>query len=376
MAAVPKLSPALPLFACGLLAALFRAPAPQPAAFVPPSPPLASPTPPPALEDMLPRVAPYQHAISLAELADGRLAAVWYAGAKESAPDVALWLSLRDGKGWSAPRRIMTAAQTQAATGAFTDHLGNPVLFVAGDRLHLFYVSVGIGGWAASSLNHAFSDDFGANWSAPRKLFASPFLNISTLSRGAPVALEEGGIGLPVYHELIDLRGEWLRLSPDGAILEKTRLPTPRPALQPSIAVFDARHALALLRDSGKGAGRIMAVETDNAGLSWRALPPLDIVNEDSFTALLRLRDGKLLLAANPAPGKKRNPLVLFQSQDGGRGWDELCVVAASASGQDDFAYPSLLETRDGAVHLAFSRNYADLVHRRSGPDLKGLCAP
>jgi predicted neuraminidase len=369
------LSPALLVFVCALGAALARAPAPAPARFAPPPPPIDAPLAvAPAAEETLPVVAPYSHAVNLAELPDGRLAAVWYAGSREAVADVAIWLSLRESDGWSAPRRIADREQTAGDTGAFVGTLGNPALIAIGGRLHLFYVSVGYGGWAASSLNARFSDDSGLTWSPARKLPTSPFLNISTLARGAPVPMEDGGVGLPVYHEMIDRRGEWLRLSPQGEVLAKTRLPSTRPALQPSVAALDETHALAILRDNGDGPGVLMAAATDDGGETWRARANLPIVNEDSFAALLRLRDGRLLLAANPAPGKKRNPLVLFTSA-GGDEWRSVCTVERSASGDDDFAYPSLLQSRDGLIHLAYARNYQALVHRVFSADFAG-CAP
>jgi predicted neuraminidase len=367
-------SPVVLAFCCALAAAFWRAPAPGPAEFFLTPPIGTAPAAAPAGEETLPVVAPFSHSVNLAELADGRLAAVWFAGSKEAVGDVAIWMSVREEAGWSAPWKIATPATTAAGTGAFVGHLGNPALAASGGRLHLFYVSVGYGGWAASSLNHSFSDDSGLTWSAPRKLATSPFFNISTLARATPLPLRDGGFGLPVYHEMIGKHAEWLRLSADGEILAKKRLPSSRPALQPSVAALDATHALAILRDSGDGPGELMAAATDDGGESWRALPNLPIVNEDSFAALLRLRDGRLLLAANPAPGKKRNPLVLFVSSTGEE-WKVLCTVARSSSGDDDFAYPSLLQSRDGLVHLAYARNYQVLVHRAFTADFAG-CAP
>jgi len=362
------------LFCCAVAAAFWRAPSPGPAEFLVAPVNEAPSVEAPAGEEILPVVAPFSHSVALAETPDGRLAAVWFAGSKEAAGDVAIWMSLRGAWGWSAPRRIATRAATAAATGAFVGALGNAVLAAAGGKLHLFFVSVGYGGWAASSLNHAISEDDGDTWSAPKKLFASPFLNISTLARAAALPLSDGGLGLPIYHEMIDKRGEWLRLSADGDILAKTRLPSARPALQPSVVALDGRRALAILRDSGAGAGVLMAAATDDGGDHWRALPGLPIVNEDSFAALLRLRDGRLLLAANPAPGKARNPLVLFVSETG-ETWKVLCTVARSARGDENFAYPSLLQTRDGLIHLAYTRNYGALAHRAFAPDFSG-CAP
>jgi len=362
------------MFCAAVAAAVFRAPAPAPAAFIA-APVLAeTAVEAPAGEETLPVVAPFSHSVNLMELPDGRLAAVWFSGSKEAVRDVSIWMSLRGPSGWSPARAIATRETTQAATGAYVGALGNAVLAVAGEKLHLFYVSVGYGGWAASSLNHAISDDGGASWSAPKKLMTSPLLNISTLVRGAALPLADGGFGLPIYHELMDKRGEWLRLSPDGDILAKTRMPSSRPALQPSVAVIDSRRALAILRDSGAGAGVLMAAATDDSGASWRALPNLPIVNEDSYAALLRLRDGRFLLAANPAPGKARNPLVLFVSERGDD-WKALCAVERSARGDENFAYPSLLQSRDGLIHLAYARNYQTLAHRVFAPDFSG-CAP
>ena len=194
---------------------------------------------------MLPTAAPSAHAATLAELPDGRIAAAWFAGTREGAADVAVWFATLDHGQWSAPRAIATRESTTAATLGFVRKLGNPVLYAAGDRLHLWFVSVGLGGWAGSSLNHSISADGGDNWSPPMRLQTSPFINISTLVRAPPLALANSEIGLPAYHEFIAKHGEWLRLAADGRILDKVRMVHAGRTLQPVVAAFDARHALA-----------------------------------------------------------------------------------------------------------------------------------
>lgn len=179
----------------------------------------------------------------MAELADGRVAVASYAGSREGAADVEIWFSTRDAQGWSSPRFVATRADTAAATGASVRKLGNPVLYASDKRLHLWYVSVSIGGWSGSSINHKISDDGGRNWSAAEKLVTSPFLNLGTLVRAPPVALADGGLGLPVYHELFGRRGEWLRFSKSGRILAKVRLISSASGLQPAVAVIDQRQA-------------------------------------------------------------------------------------------------------------------------------------
>ena len=156
------------IFAAAFVAAAWRIPSVPPAAFMPPAPAVASTLPADFSSALLPVAAPSAHAAALAELPDGRIAAAWFAGSREGAADVAVWLALRDGAHWSAPRPIATREATAAATRAYTRKVGNPVLFVEGHRLHLWFVSVAWGGWAGSSLNHAFSDDAGATWALVR----------------------------------------------------------------------------------------------------------------------------------------------------------------------------------------------------------------
>lgn len=341
------------LFALALGCALGRAPRPAPPAFLPP--PAAVPADQPATftTEALPNAAASAHAATLAELPDGRLAAAWFAGSREGAADVAVWLALRDAKGWSPPRAIATRDSTAAATLAGVRKLGNPVLHAEGARLHLWYVSAALGGWAGSSVNHAVSADGGVTWSPAAKLVTSPFLNISTLVRTPPLPLADGGLGLPAYHEFMAKHGEWLRLAADGRILGKERLNLPRPALQPAVAILDEQRALALLRDAGPGEGHVQAATTGDGSRSWQAAPPLPVHNPNASIALLRLSSGKLLLAANP--GNDRNVLQLFVSGDEGRNWQASHIVDSSADRSAEFSYPALLQGHDGRIHLAYT---------------------
>lgn len=340
-------------FAAALAAAVWRAPRPAPPAFVAPAPATADHLPSAFSSEPLPVAGASAHAATLAELPDGRLVAAWFAGSREGAADVAVWLSLRDASGWTAPRMIADRAGIGADTAMAVRKLGNPVLAAQGGKLHLWAVSASIGGWAGSSLNHRASTDGGATWSPAEKLVTSPFLNISTLVRTPPVSLADGGLGLPVYHEFIAKHGEWLRLGADGEIVDKVRLPVDRPAIQPAVVALDGMHALALLRDAGGGDGRVQTSTTADAGAHWTAGDALPIRNPNASIALLRLRSGKLLLAANPDAG--RNVLRLFVSTDDGQTWQASRTVAESSDGGAEYSYPALLQGKDGRIHLAFT---------------------
>lgn len=341
------------LFVLALAAAAWRAPLPAAPAFVPP--PAAASDPAPAFFSaaMLPTAAPSAHAAALAQLADGRIAAAWFAGTREGAADVAVWYATLGAEGWSAPQAIATREGTAAATLAYVRKVGNPVLYSEGERLHLWFVSVALGGWAGSMLNHAVSSNGGASWSPPTRLQTSPFLNISTLGRAPPVPLADGGLGLPVYHEFIAKHGEWLRLAPDGRIFDKVRMPQGGRTLQPAVAVLDGQHALAVLRDNDSGPGRIRVATTADGGQHWPAADALPLPNPNSSVAMLRLKSGRLLIAGNGETG--RNQLLLWLSDDAGKTWRTAATVESDADPQAEFSYPALLQDRDGRVHLAYT---------------------
>ena len=349
------------LFLLALAGAAWRAPLPAAPAFVPP--PAAQPdrNPPSFAAALLPTAAPSAHAAALAELADGRIAAAWFAGTREGAADVAVWFATLGSDGWSAPQPIATREGTAAATRAYVRKVGNPVLYAEGDRLHLWFVSVAMGGWAGSSLNHAVSADAGATWSPATRLQTSPFFNISTLGRAPPVALADGGLGLPVYHEFIAKHGEWLRLAADGRIVDKVRMAHDVRTLQPAVAVFEERHALAVLRDAGPGPGQIRATKSIDGGRHWPAAETLPLPNPNSSVALLRLHSGRLLIAGNGAGN--RNQLLLWSSDAAGKTWRLTRTVESDADDLVEFSYPALLQSRDGRIHLAYTWRRQGIKH-------------
>lgn len=349
------------LFAAALAGAFWRAPSPEAAAFVPP--PAAAPSPLPAtfVAEMLPRVAASAHAASLAQLADGRIAAAWFAGSKEGADDVAIWFSVLGRDGWNEAQPIANRESTAGGTFAHVRKLGNPVLYTEGSWLHLWYVSVAVGGWAGSSINHSVSTDGGKTWSKPSKLQTSPFANISTLVRTPPLPLADGGLGLPVYHEFIAKHGEWLRLAPTGQILDKVRMPHGVRTLQPAVVALDEQRAIALLRDAGPGPGKVQLSLTQNGGQRWEEGAALAVPNPNASVALLRLKSGRLLLAGNPQDS--REAMLLWLSSDEGKTWQPSRTVESAPDGGAEFSYPALLLGRDGRIHLAYTWRRQGIKH-------------
>lgn len=360
---------------------------------------------------------PHRHAPSLVELKDGRLRAFWFSGSREGATDVVIRSAVFDPRKrrWSAETTVVDRPQTQSGLLRYVKKLGNAVAIRDDDgRLQLFYVTVSLGGWAGSSITRIVSNDDGASWSTPQRLITSPFLNISTLVKGAPFRYADGTIGLPVYHEFIGKFAEILRLDDAGRVLDKQRLTHGRHTLQPVVLVQDEVRAQVLMRRSGKGPSKVIGVETTDGGRSWSTPQALSLANPNAAVSGLTLPDGTLLAVLNDIESN-RDALSLVASGDGGRSWKTLEILEdqrglrdqaldeaaysqelialglaadpalAAASEPDwatfaaaarkpmcadatrcdfEFSYPYLVLTAQGSVHLVYTWNRSYIRHR------------
>ena len=138
-------------------------------------------------------------------------------------------------------------------------------------KLWLFYVTSWISGWSGSSINLRMSDNHGETWTRTKRLVTNPYLNSGTLVRVSPFEYSDETIGLPVYHELLGVFPEIVRLNPDGVVLEKSRIYYGKSSLQPSVVPLDDTQALALLRPrpKSKAEARALLSRSEDAGRRW-----------------------------------------------------------------------------------------------------------
>jgi len=353
------------------------------------------------------------HASSLVELKDGRIRAFWFAGSREGARDVEIRSGVFDPaqRRWSAEQSVTDRLRTQQGLQRYVAKLGNPVAGRAADgSLWLYYVTVSLGGWAGSSITAMRSVDDGETWSAPRRLITSPFLNISTLVRNAPVSYADGTSAFPVYHEFVSKFGELLRLGEHGEVLDKQRLaPGGEGTLQPVLLVRSAEQARVLMRYSGPPPHRVVSVVTRDGGQTWSAPQKLDLPNPDAAVSAVVLPDGRLLAVLNNIEAG-RDELALMVSADGGEHWQsvwhledlrdqprdeahyrarvtemlrqsDVRIDQASAAERqeilasvlqqacttqacrDEYSYPFLLQAQNGDFHVVYTWNRVFIKH-------------
>jgi predicted neuraminidase len=356
------------------------------------------------------------HAPSIVELKDGNLRAVWFSGSREGAGDVTVQTAVMNlaKQRWEAETSLLNRVQLERALSRYVKKIGNPVIARAPDgSLHLWVVNVSLGGWAGSSITWARSVDEGASWSNPKRLVTSPFLNISTLVKGAPVAMADGSVSLPVYHEFITKFGEVLHLNAQGQVIDKTRIPGSRTSLQPVVLVASPLEATAYMR-AGQG-GKVVASSTLDAGKTWAQASAINLPNPDSALAGLVSSGGDKWLALNPTAAGRQS-LALFKANNAGsfeaakplfiegsggalaslsmsehaallsrelkaQGISDTDIQAyvASAARQlcgikktcvQEFSYPFLLQTRDGSLHLVYTWHRSRIKHIRLGASI------
>ena len=303
----------------------------------------------------MPANTPAAHASSLLALPTGHPGAVmafWFAGTRESAPDVQIAASHfdRGTQQWRAARFVVNRHTLGDQLGFGVRRLGNPVAWLDGQgQVHLFVVATGLGGWAAARIVHLRQSDAGHDFDAlrfevVRVLPLSWLWNTSFLVRSAPLPLNDGGMLLPVHFELGIKYPVALRFDAQGEFKGMVRISSRKHLLQPTLLMQSETRWLALMRDHGP-AGKVAAAQTFNGGQSWFDLPDLALHNPDSSIAGLALAPQRLLLAHNSSY-QARHALDLSASEYG-LSWVLAQPLVHRAPGTE-FSYPAMTWADDG----------------------------
>ncbi len=310
----------------------------------------------------MPAGVPSAHASAMASLPGDAMMAFWWAGSRESGPDVKVYGARWSAGKWGPPREIASRDSLGAALGFGVRRIGNPVAWTARDgSIHLYVVATGLGGWAASRVVHMVSSDFGHRFDVRRVLPMSPLFNTSVLVRTSPVAHPDGGWWLPAYFELGIKYPIFMAFDDAGNPRSLARIGSRTTSLQPALVSISADEAHAWMRDSGPER-RVQKAVSRDGGASWEDLPALDLPNDSTSVAAQRLTKGGFLLLHNhPAKGgSDRNVLRLSLSQDA-HSWRHLFDVARGGRGEE-FSYPTLQQLGD-ELHVTYTSRRTAIAH-------------
>ena len=291
---------------------------------------------------------PQCHASTIVEV-DGRPVVAWFGGEHEGSVDTRIWLSALGDEGWTSARPVADGIMADGKRFA----CWNPVLHRLRDGTLLLFYKVGPNPrewWGMLTSSH----DAGISWDVPVRLpdgFVGPV-------RNHPVELSNGDLlcpsstedhGWQVWMErTADRGGSWTKVGPlnDMATIE---------AIQPSLLQEPGGELLALGRTRQ---GRMFSMSSADGGRSWSEMRLLDFLCSNSGVDGITLADGRRVVvydhARNDAGDWRvgRDTIVIAVSQDGRR-WEAGCLVEVEPGAE--FSYPSVMQMRDGMIHLTYT---------------------
>ncbi len=315
--------------------------------------------------------APYPecHASTIVETSPGHLVASWFGGTKERNPDVCIYVAYQvDGK-WQSGVMVADGVQPDGAPRLPT---WNPVLFAPKDApLQLFYkVGPTPRDWWGMLVT---SVDEGRTWSGPRRLpegILGPIKN-------KPVVLADGSWLSPTSTEGNksssgdkDAEG-WLvhfeRSTDKGATWEKIGPVKKGPsldAIQPSVLFHSDGRLQALSRTKQ---GVVAQTWSKDGGKTWGAQTATELPNPNSGTDAVTLADGRQLIVYNPTGHRaeeakgNRYPLAVAISSDG-LAWNRVVTLETEPC-KSGYAYPAVIQTADGLVHITYTFDRRAIKH-------------
>jgi predicted neuraminidase len=301
---------------------------------------------------------PSCHASTIVETKSG-LVAAWFGGTAERNPDVCIYVSRNENGKWTTPVAVADGV------GFSTNRLPtwNPVLFQPKNGPLLLFYKVGPAPKSWWGMKMTSADD-GKTWSKPERLpdgILGPIKNKPVqLANGDIMCASstEGDGGWRVHFERTsDLGKTWTATPPvnDGKTIG---------AIQPSILFLRDGSLEAVGRTHN---GKIFQIASHDAGKTWGEMSLGSLPNPDSGTDAVTLRDGRQFLVYNHnvrdgSHNKGRSPLNVAISDDG-KNWNPVLVLEDNPDAPSGFAYPAVIQTGDGLVHIIYTWERKRIKH-------------
>jgi len=301
---------------------------------------------------------PSCHASTIAETKSG-LVVAWFGGSAERNPDVCIYVSRQVNGAWTPPAMVANGV------GFSTNRLPtwNPVLFhpKAGPLILFYKVGPSPATWWGMTMT---SSDDGKTWSTPRRLpdgILGPVKNKPVqLANGdilAPSSTEGDGGWRVHFERRLDGGQTWRSTQPvnDGKTIR---------AIQPSILFHQDGKLQAIGRTKND---RLFEIWSLDNGKTWGPMKLMDLPNPNSGTDAVTLRDGRQLLVYNHntrdgSSNEGRSPLNVAVSPDGKAWWAAL-ILEDNPDAPSGFAYPAVIQTADGLVHITYTWERKRIKH-------------
>jgi len=134
-------------------------------------------------------------------------------------------------------------------------------------------------------------------------------------------------------------------------------------AIQPSILTYPDGKLQVICRTRQ---GVLAESWSEDGGHTWSKMSAMDLPNPNSGTDAVTLRDGRQLLVYNHSTKegeepKNRNILNIALSDDG-KNWTPVMTLENEPI-EDGYAYPAVIQSDDGLVHITYTYNRRSVKH-------------
>jgi predicted neuraminidase len=386
-----KLAPLLILAGAGLLAVIAR---PWPATSVAPA---AAPF--HQAELIFPLEHWHNHASSIVECPNGDLLVCWFHGSGERTADDVKIEGARKRKGaagWS-PRFTMadTPGYPDTNCAMFIDPRG---------RLWLLWPTILANEWHTALMKYKISaryqGDGPPQWDVSEVLHVTPgpefeetvkryldalearldsepearretlrqylarqrknaadklFRRLGWMTRAHPFVLDRGRLIVPLYSDGFSF--SLMAITDDWGETWHTSAPLVGAGnIQPSIVRKKDGTLYTLMRDNGPPPKRLHLSQSHDGGETWSPVADSDLPNPGSGAEVIALRNGHWVLVYNDTE-QGRHSLAVAISDDEGQSWKWRRHLESQRPGPaaGAFHYPSLIQARDGTLHVTYS---------------------
>jgi predicted neuraminidase len=350
------------------------------------------------------------HGSSIVECPNGDLLAAWFYGSGERKSDDVMVQGARLKQGATEWSPVFTMADTPG----FPDC--NPVLYIdSRERLWLFWIPVLANRWETSLLKYRRAEDYQGDgapkWSwqdvialRPGEEFADaieagfeelqvedgawaeyalPYTQLiqeaaqdklkrqlGWMTRIHPLALPSGRLLLPLYSDGFNV--SLVAITDDlGETWRASKPIVAKGPIQPTLVRRGNGEIVAYMRDSGDLPMRVLAATSTDDGETWSVARDIDVPNPGSSLEVIALQDGRWVMVCNDTEDG-RHRLSLLMSNDEGRSWTSKRVIEEVQPKQGGFAYPSMIQARDGRIHITYTHNLQErksIKHVALSPD-------
>jgi|GEM_PF-7120379 len=317
------------------------------------------------------------HAPSIVESKPGELLLAFYGGEKVLNPDnkeitdCKIWLAYfnQEEQSWSTPTLIASSQEVQQ---------GNPVPCLdpvlcksPTGTIYLFYkIGTSTENWTGYLKSSA---DNGATWSAPRCLAS---LGAVGPHKSKPLFYTHTDEFMRKMNYLVcpSTKASWNFRAGYAELINydltyccRSNLveapDDPHGILQQPV-VFHTDSTLHMLFRV-RNLPHIYRSMSYDGGRTWEKPEPVnELAGSDSSLDVIKLTNGKVLLAYNDITGSKRYRLVFMLSE--GKlcaEWRQIKIIAQSRNQNASFCYPSIIQSSDGRVHLVYVKDYQEICY-------------